>query len=118
MSEQDDPALEAVDGVLKVLQVLVLRLGQSGVLDSSEYARDLLSYRTQEAPDSIQAAVIDRMLDMLVDRADVLLRRAEIHAVPPSPAGVGPHDEGEGRREAGPQAQGPGRAEAEAADPV
>lgn len=90
----EDPVFDAVDGVMKLLEVLVLTLGKSGALDTGEYARLLTDFRrTQVEPDSVQEAVIDRMLTLLVDRPDVLLRRSAFQLVSESdrdPAPTGP----------------------------
>ncbi len=94
MSDEPDPALDAVDGVMQVLQVLVVGLIRTGALDPTEYARLLLDWRRSHvAPESVQQAVVDRMLDMLSERSDVLIRRSEIRAVAPTPAAPRPGDE-------------------------
>lgn len=83
MSDEEgsaDLALEFCEGVMQVLQVLVVCLGKSGRLDTAEYARLLSNWReTNVDRDSIQEAVIDRMLSMLVDQPEVLAHHMQAH---------------------------------------
>jgi len=75
----DDTLFQAIDGVMQTLEVLVMCLGKAGQMDTAEYARLLTDWRSQHVgPGSMQEAVIDRMLGLLVDRPDVLVRRAAI----------------------------------------
>ncbi|KFK92775.1 MULTISPECIES: hypothetical protein [unclassified Serratia (in: enterobacteria)] len=76
---------EGLEGVMSCLQVLVICLGKSGHLDTAEYTRLLAEWRLQEAPpESITEALIDRMLAMLVDEPEVLLRRMSMQLLPGS----------------------------------
>lgn len=72
------------EGVLATLQVLIVALGKSGALDTDEYCRLLTDYRLKHVEDdSMQAAVIERVLHMLVQEpVEVLLRRAAMHVAP------------------------------------
>lgn len=79
MEEQkidQDLALEGIEGVMQLLQVLVLALGKTGQLDTAEYARLLADWHNKQIePDSLQDVLFQRMLGMLVDQPEVLLRR-------------------------------------------
>lgn len=75
-------ALDAVEGLIQALQILVMCLGKSGQLDTAEYARLLADWRLAHVPpDSMQEAVLDRMLSFLVDEPEVLLRRLSLQVV-------------------------------------
>ena len=76
--------VEAVDGLMSLLQVLVVALSKEGKLDTAEYARLLLDFRQKLVqPDSYQDALFQRMLEMLVEGdPQVLMRRLEMHVVP------------------------------------
>lgn len=82
----EELTMDAVEGLMSLLQVLVISLGRTGMLDTADYARLLLDYREQHiARESIAEALIDRMLDSLVkEGADVLLRRHSMRLIPPS----------------------------------
>jgi len=84
-----DWALEGIEGVMQLLQVLVLALGKTGQLDTAEYARLLADWHNQQIePDSLQDVLFQRMLGMLVDQPEVLLRRTGFQLMPvSSPAG-------------------------------
>lgn len=88
---------DGLDGVMTLIQLLVLTLHRQERLDMLAFAADLLAFRKDEAvcpPQSMRAHVIDRMLDMLVeDRSEVLLRRAQIHVVLPKSPPIDPADE-------------------------
>lgn len=74
---------EGLEGVMSCLQMLVVCLGKSGQLDTAEYARLLAELRLKETePDSITEVLIDRMLGMLVEEPDVLLRRLSMQVLP------------------------------------
>lgn len=79
--------LEATDGLMKLMQALVLTLTKQGTLDGAEFARTLLSFRQEVlAPDSYQDLLFQQMLQILVeDDPEVLVRRWGMHAVPTEP---------------------------------
>lgn len=76
--------VEAVDGLMSLLQVLVVALSKEGKLDTAEYARLLLDLRQKTVqPDSYQDVLFQRMLEMLVEGdPQVLMRRWDMHVVP------------------------------------
>ena len=78
----NDLIAEGLDGMMKLLQGLVIALQQSGSMDTAYYARLLVSMRGDEKANSMQEALIDRMLMMLVDDPQTLVRRMAIRAVP------------------------------------
>ncbi|HDX8968289.1 TPA: hypothetical protein RQO16_005384 [Klebsiella oxytoca] len=79
---------EGLEGVMACLQILIICLGKSGQLDVSEYTRLLAEWRLNEAPrDSLTEVLLDRMLLMLVEEPDVLLRRLSLQLVPGSDDG-------------------------------
>ncbi len=84
-----DLALEGIEGVMQLLQVLVLALGKTGQLDTAEYARLLADWHHKQIePDSLQDVLFQRMLGMLVDQPEVLLRRTGIQLMQaPGPVG-------------------------------
>jgi hypothetical protein len=79
---------DGLEGVMTLVQLLVLSLQRQGLLDTQAFAQDLLAFRKDAVtcpPESMCCAVMDRMLELLVsDRPDVLLRRAQIRVVPPT----------------------------------
>ena len=93
-----DWALEGIEGVMQLLQVLVVALGKTGQLDTAEYARLLADWHHQQIqPGSTQDVLFQRMLGMLVEQPEVLLRRtgfqlmqAENPAGEPRPPVAGP----------------------------
>lgn len=95
MSEEDEQiptdvwVMDALEGVMTLLQVLVVSLDRSGHLDSADYIQALLSARDELIDkDSIAETLVDRMLDMLVkEGAETLHRRRALHLVRP---GVSP----------------------------
>lgn len=76
--------LETVEGLMSLMQALVITLQKQGTLDGAEFARVLLAMRKEMAPeDSYQDVLFQRMLQMLVDgNPEVLVRRWGMHAVP------------------------------------
>lgn len=76
--------LDGLDGVMGLMQVLVVALQLQGKLDTAAYARLLLDYRGKLlAPDSIQSTLVDRMLMMLSSESpEVLVRRSSLHLLP------------------------------------
>ncbi len=75
-------ALEASEGVMEVLQVLVVALASSGVLDAEKYAQLLAEWRQQHTSDgSLQAVFVERMLAVVVDDPRPLLSRAGMRVV-------------------------------------
>lgn len=92
--EMQEIAQATAEGVLDVLQILVISLANSGHLDTADFSRLLIDWRQSHTePDSMQQAVVDRVLTMLVDKPDVLTRRLEMrlvkdetHDEPPNPA--------------------------------
>jgi hypothetical protein len=86
--------LDGIDGVMGLLQVLVVALGKQGQLDTAAYAHLLLDYRKNLLePESVQATLVDRMLRMLVDEnPEVLVRRDGLHVLTKSEAAP-PSDE-------------------------
>lgn len=92
MDEQEngqDWVLEGIEGVMQLLQVLVIALGKAGQLDTAEYARLLADWHHQQIqPGSTQDVLFQRMLGMLVDQPEVLLRRTGFQLMQAeSPAG-------------------------------
>jgi hypothetical protein len=85
--EQETFMLEAVEGLMSLMQALVMTLGKTGALDTEEYARVLLGMReSMVAPGSTQDVLFQRMLQMLVEGdPQVLVRRWGMHAVPTAP---------------------------------
>ncbi len=88
MSKMDDiggvaaAALDASEGVMEVLQVLVVALAATGALDTAEYARLLAEWRqAHTANGSLQAVFMERMLAVLVDDPGPLMRRAMMRLV-------------------------------------
>lgn len=74
--EEMNLSLDAIEGVMQVLQVLVMCLDKQGHLDGGEYAAMLADWRIQHVPpDSLQEAIVDRMIDTLVDDPRALIRR-------------------------------------------
>lgn len=79
-------AVDVADGVMQVLQVLVVSLGTQGVLDTAHFARLLTDWRTNHTEGgSFGQVMVDRMLTMLVDEPEVLVRRASMRVVPAAP---------------------------------
>lgn len=91
MSEENEQTshdiyLDAIEGLMSLLQMLVVSLGRTGKMDTADYARALLDYRDRLPPDSVAQTLFDRMLDLLVEEgADVLLRRSSMRLVSKSP---------------------------------
>lgn len=83
-------AMEAIDGVMQALQVLVVCLSKSGQLDPGDYALLLSDFRERHVDSgSMQAMVIDRLMVMLVDQPEELgrhsqaeIRRAAFQLIP------------------------------------
>lgn len=74
-----DAALDLIEGVMAVQELLVASLLRSGRLDGDDYAQLLLDFRRDLVePDSFREVVVDRMLGMLAgeDPAPLLRRRA------------------------------------------
>jgi restriction endonuclease Mrr len=87
--EMQEFMLESVEGLMAMLQTLVLALAKDQVLDTAKYARLLVEMQEKMgyAEDSYQVLLIHRMLGMLVEgNPDVLVRRMGMHAVPTEPA--------------------------------
>lgn len=77
--------LEAVEGLMSLMQALVMALSKQGNLDTAEYARLLLDLRERQGfeDDSFQDVLFQRMLQMLVEGdPSVLVRRWGMRAVP------------------------------------
>lgn len=79
---QDEPldpsvmALELTEGLLKVIQLLVMCLNRSGALDGAEFARLLADARRELVPEgSLEESILDRVLGSLVDHPEALIRR-------------------------------------------
>lgn len=87
-------AQDTAEGVLSVLQILVISLAKSGHLDTADFSLLLAGWRNDNTDkDSMQQAVVDRVLMMLVDDHEALTRRLEMklvkgksHDEPPNPA--------------------------------
>ena len=66
MEEQEtgrDWALEGIEGLMQLLQALVLALGKTGQLDTAEYARLLADWHNQQIePDSLQDVLFSECL--------------------------------------------------------
>jgi hypothetical protein len=90
MNQQETEAciLETAEGLMSLLQALVLALAKQGKLDTGEYARLLLDMRQRMVePGSYQDVLFQRMLQMLVEGdPQVLVRRWDMHAVPTEPS--------------------------------
>lgn len=86
MNQQETESfmLETVEGLMSLLQALVIALSKQGKLDTADYARLILDMRQQMVePDSYQDVLFQRMLQMLVEGdPQVLMRRWEMHLVP------------------------------------
>jgi len=87
LEEQETFMLEAVEGLMTLMQALVMALDKSGTLDTAEYSRVLLGMRESLVePGSLQDVLFQRMLRMLVEGdPKVLVRRWGMHAVPTEP---------------------------------
>jgi len=81
-----DTSLDATEGVMTVLQLLVLELDRSGVLNGAQFAKLLLDFRRDQVEeDSMRAVMIDRMLGMFCQEGvEVLIRRHALELVPQS----------------------------------
>ena len=87
--ERETFMLETVEGLMSLVQGLVLALAKQGALDTAQYARLLLELRERQqyAPGSYQDVLFQRMLGMLVEGdPDVLVRRWGMRPVPSGPA--------------------------------
>lgn len=84
IAETQEMTLQGLEGVANALQILVLTLFQNGSLDPSDYTRALIDYQREHIdPDSFQASVFDRILDMLTDdQRQALLRRLSFRLIP------------------------------------
>ncbi len=81
--EQSRIACGAAEGLMQLMQLLVMSLVQSGQLDPSEFAAHLAAWSTERAePGSIEESQTWRMLSTLVKDPDALLRRAAFRVVP------------------------------------
>lgn len=102
MEEQEtgrDWALEGIEGLMQLLQALVLALGKTGQLDTAEYARLLADWHNQQIePDSLQDVLFQRMLGMLVDEPEVLLRRSRFQLMPAPSLADEPKQPGAGQK--------------------
>lgn len=88
MTEEESQAFmqESIEGLLNLLQVLVVALGKSGQLDTGEYARLLTDFQNQHMEaGSMQAVLFDQMLALLVDQPEVLKRRMALSVVAQNP---------------------------------
>lgn len=75
-------AQETAEGVLDVLQILVISLANSGHLDTADFSRLLVDWRQDHTEsESMRQAVVDRVLAMLVDEPEVLTRRLSMQLV-------------------------------------
>lgn len=77
--------LETVEGLMSLMQALVLALAKQGSLDTAEYARLLLDLRERQGfeAESYQDVLFQRMLAMLVEGdPQVLVRRWGMRPVP------------------------------------
>lgn len=71
------------EALMQMLQQLVISLVESGKLDPTDYAARLAAWHTScSQPGSLEEAQVWRMLSMLVDDPDVLLRRSAFRVVP------------------------------------
>lgn len=79
--------LETVEGLMSLMQALVLTLTKQGTLDGAEFARVLLGMREAMVQEgSYQDVLFQRMLEMLVEGdPEVLVRRWGMKAVPTGP---------------------------------
>ena len=82
--------LEATDGLMLSMQLLVMSLDQTGHLDRPHLARLLAQARNDLAPDGFQADVLDRFLAFPAEEPEALRRRLAMRVVaspsaPPTP---------------------------------
>lgn len=82
-AETERMLVNGIDGLMALMQAMVVTLCKSGAMSPASYAADLLEIRSSAVDrDSIQDLLFVRMLGLLVaEHPDVLARRAEMHSV-------------------------------------